>query len=288
MYVLRNLALANESTSWNSYSLTAPSDPRLPGGGGNTINGLYDVNPALFGQTNYQVQPAGNYGGETFYWDGVDVNLAMRPTHNFTFQGGTSTGQSVGDICGVSSQVPEALLQPQALAIGVATPGFTPFNNGIAQGGPTPNQYCHLATGFLTQFRGLGAYTVPRIDVELSASFQSKPGAMLAANWVVPAATVAQSSLGRPLAGNVANVTVNLVQPGTLYGDRVNELDLRFAKLLRFGTTRTRISLDLYNALNSAAVLSYNQTFNPATTTWLTPTSVLAARVAKIGASIEF
>jgi hypothetical protein len=35
-------------------------------------------------------------------------------------------------------------------------------------------------------------------------------------------------------------------------------------------------------------VLSYNQTFNPATTTWLTPTSVLAARVAKIGASIEF
>ena len=99
---------------------------------------------------------------------------------------------------------------------------------------------------------------------------------------------VAQSSLGRPLAGNVQNVTINLVQPGTLYGDRVNELDLRFAKLLRFGNTRTRISLDLYNALNSAAVLSYNQTFNPATTTWLTPTSVLAARVAKIGASIEF
>ena len=111
---------------------------------------------------------------------------------------------------------------------------------------------------------------------------------MLAANWVVPTATIAQSSLGRPLAGNVANVTVNLVQPGTLYGDRVNELDLRFAKLLRFGNTRTRISLDLYNALNSAAVLAYNQTFNPATTTWLTPTSVLAARVAKIGASIEF
>jgi len=127
MYVLRNLALADESTSWNAYSLTAPSDPRLPGGGGYTVNGLYDVNPTLFGQTNYQVQPAGNYGGETFYWDGVDVNLAMRTTHGFTFQGGTSTGQSVGDICGVSSQVPEALLAPQALAIGVATPGFTPW-----------------------------------------------------------------------------------------------------------------------------------------------------------------
>jgi hypothetical protein len=81
---------------------------------------------------------------------------------------------------------------------------------------------------------------------------------------------------------------VNLIAPGSLYGDRVNELDLRFAKVLRFRNTRTRISLDLYNALNSAAVLSYNQVFNPATTTWLTPTSVLAARVAKIGASFEF
>jgi hypothetical protein len=98
---------------------------------------------------------------------------------------------------------------------------------------------------------------------------------------------VAQT-LGRPLAGSAANVTVNLVQPGTLYGDRVNELDLRFAKLLRFGSTRTRISLDLYNALNSAAVLTYNNTYSPTATTWLTPTSVLAARVAKIGASIEF
>jgi hypothetical protein len=288
MYVLRNQALANESTSWNSYSITAPSDPRLPGGGGYAINGLYDVNPALFGQTNYQVQPAGNYGGETFYWDGVDVSVAMRPTHGFTFQGGTSTGQSVGDICAVSSQVPEALLPPQSLAIGVATPGFTPFNNGISQGTTiTPNQYCHLASGFLTQFRGLGAYIVPRIDVEVSAAFQSKPGAMLAANEVIPAATIAQS-LGRAPAGNVANVTVNLIAPGTLYGDRVNELDLRLAKVLKFGNTRTRVSLDLYNALNSAAVLSYNQTFSPTTSTWLTPTSVLAARVAKIGASFEF
>jgi hypothetical protein len=273
--------------SWTQYSITAPSDPRLPGGGGYTINGLYDENPALFGQTNYQIQPAGNYGGETFYWDGVDVNVAMRPTHGFTFQGGTSTGQSVQDICGVASQVPEALAVPQALAIGVATPGFTPFNNGLAQAGFTPSQYCHLASGFLTQFRGLGAYTVPRIDVEVSAAFQSKPGAMLAANEVIPAATIAQS-LGRAPAGNVANVTVNLIAPGTLYGDRVNELDLRFAKVVRFRNTRTRISLDLYNALNSAAVLSYNQTFNPATSTWLTPTSVLAARVAKIGASFEF
>jgi hypothetical protein len=49
----------------------------------------------------------------------------------------------------------------------------------------------------------------------------------------------------------------------------------------------------MYNSLNSAPVLTYNQTFNPlvpagATGAWLSPTSVLAARVMKIGASVDF
>jgi hypothetical protein len=284
-YVTRNLALANESTSWTEYNITAPVDPRLPGGGGYAVNGLYNVNPALFGQTNYQVQPASNYGNQYQYWDGVDLTVAMRPSNGFTFQGGTSTGQTVQDICGVASQVPEALAAPQTLAIGVATPGFTAFT--IGQAGFTPMQYCHLASGFLTQFRGLGSYQVPRLDFEISATFQSKPGQQLAANYVMPASLIAQT-LGRAPAGGVANVTVNLIAPGSLYGDRVNELDLRLSKILKFGTTRARVSVDMYNALNSAAVLTYNQIYSPTSSAWLTPTSVLAARVIKIGASFDF
>src|SRR4029077_8165838 len=109
-------------------------------------NGLYDENPALFGQTNFQVQPASNYGNQYQYWDGVDINVAMRPSRGFIFQGGTSTGQTVQDICGVASQVPEALGVSLPLAIGVSTPGFTAF--GVGQAGFTPSQYCHLASGF--------------------------------------------------------------------------------------------------------------------------------------------
>ena len=86
----------------------------------------------------------------------------------------------------------------------------------------------------------------------------------------------------------VPNVTVNLIEPGTLYGDRVNQLDFRVAKLLKIAGTRTRISVDLFNALNSAAVITYNQTYSPESSAWLTPTSVLAARVARIGATFEF
>ena len=65
-------------------------------------------------------------------------------------------------------------------------------------------------------------------------------------------------------------------------------LDFRVAKLFRVARTRTKVSLDLYNALNSAAVITYNQTYSPTSSAWLTPTSVLAARVARIGATFEF
>ena len=57
---------------------------------------------------------------------------------------------------------------------------------------------------------------------------------------------------------------MNLVEPGTLYGDRVNEFDIRLAKILRFGRTRTNIGFDLYNILNSSPILSYQQAFSPA------------------------
>jgi hypothetical protein len=283
-YVSRNLSL-DPSADWTTYNIKAPVDPRLPDGGGYTVSGLHDVVPSKFGQGIYEVQGADNYGADYSYWSGVDVTIAMRSSKGLTFQGGTSTGQTVQELCEVSDSLPDALLASQALAVGVATPGFQAF--GVNQSGMTPGQYCHLASGFLTQFRGLASYQVPKVDVEVSATFQSKPGAQLAANYNMPAATVA-GFLGRPPSGGVANVTVNLVTPGSLYGDRVNQLDFRVSKILRFGPARTKISLDLYNALNANPVLTYNQTYSPTATTWLTPTSVLAARVIKIGASVDF
>jgi hypothetical protein len=48
-----------------------------------------------------------------------------------------------------------------------------------------------------------------------------------------------------------------------LYGDRVNDVDVRFGKILRFGRTRANIGVDIYNLLNSEAILSYNQSFIP-------------------------
>jgi hypothetical protein len=148
------------------------------------------------------------------------------------------------------------------------------------------NPYCQNNPGLVTRVTGLGAYTVPKIDVLFSATFRSDQGNPLQANYVVSSA-VAQQTLGRPLSGNTPSITVNLLEPGAAWGDRINEFDVRVAKVLRFGRTRTNIGVDIYNVLNANPVLTYNQSFNPGGR-WLVPTSVLAARFAKISASIDF
>ena len=102
----------------------------------------------------------------------------------------------------------------------------------------------------------------------------------------LPASVVAQS-LGRLPSGNVTNVTINLVAPGSMYGDRLNDLDFRVAKIVRFGRARTTVGVDLYNVLNSSAILTYNSGFVPGGP-WLQPNSVLTGRLARISAQFDF
>ena len=80
---------------------------------------------------------------------------------------------------------------------------------------------------------------------------------------------------------------MNIVQPGTVFADRVNQFDFRVAKILKFGRTRTQIMLDVYNLTNADTPLTYNQTYVPGGQ-WLTPTSVITARFVKIGAQLDF
>ena len=150
----------------------------------------------------------------------------------------------------------------------------------------TTSPYCHVAYGVLTQLRGLGTYTIPKIDVQLSGVFQSKPGRCSRRTTRCQPSSWRSRSGGSP-SGNVTNVTVNLVEPGTMYGDRLNQLDFRVAKILRFGASRTTIGVDLYNALNSSAILTYNNMFVPGGP-WLQPNSVLTGRLARISAEFNF
>ena len=69
-----------------------------------------------------------------------------------------------------------------------------------------------------------------------------------------------------------------------MYGERLNQLDFRFAKLLRFGATRTALNVDLYNALNDNAVLQESTTYG----NWRQPQGILIGRSVKFSVQFDF
>jgi hypothetical protein len=269
--VTDNLAVG--ASDFTGYAVTAPADARLPGGGGYPVNGLYNVVPEKFGQTSNTITLAENYGEQYQRYNGMLINVSARLGRGVQFQGGINTGKTVQDNCAVRAKVPE-----------LTGGGVSPVVN-------VGNPYCHSDPGFVTKITALGSYTIPKVDVLISGTLRSDQGAALAANWNAPVALVS-AALGRPAAVVGTTVPISLVQPGEVWGDRVNALDMRFAKILRFGRMRYNIGIDVFNITNSDATLTYNQTFNPAVTTgsgaWLAPTSVLTPRFVKVGAQIDF
>jgi hypothetical protein len=246
--------LAVSPADFTPFTLTV-SDSRLPGGGV-TISDLYDVVPSRFGQVNNLITAASDFGEQLQQFNGVDLTVSARLPNSVTVQGGVSRGTNMTDSCDVTPKVDN----PSRL-------------------------YCRQEDT-RTQMKFLGSYTVPRIDVLVGATFQSIAGPVVAANYAAPNAVVAPS-LGRPLSGGAANVTVNLIEPFSMFGDRINQLDLRLAKIVTFGGRRMQIGVDFYNALNSSVVQTENPNFVP-NGAWRVPTLILDARLIKFSGQFNF
>jgi hypothetical protein len=258
-----------------AYSVRVPNDPRLPNSG-DTISGFYDVNPNVFGQVNNLIRSTKDVGDDTRVFNGIDVNVNIRGAQGFTFQGGTSTGKVTNDWCDIRNAVPESYLL---------------------------NPYCHTESPYLTSFRALATYMIPKIDVNLSTVFQDKPNigtdqiASLAANYTLttpltaPAGVVSDTALaaaqiGRPLTGTAQQV--NLLAPGDLYGERIRQLDLSVKKIFRFSSQRLTVGVDFYNLTNSNVTLAFNQAFVTNTPGWGFPTSYMNPRVTRLNAEYSW
>ena len=251
---------ARAPEDFSAFGINVPVDPRLPGGGGGVLNGLYNVTPTAAARLNDNFQTlSSNFGDQSQVANSFNMNVSARQRFGLTLQGGFNVIKTDFDSCAIREALPET----------AAT-----------------NPYCNSSSGWVNRITGLGSYMVPWVDAQVAFTLRSDQGGELAANWVAPnSATV---GLNRPFAGvGGQTIVVNLVEPGTLYGDRVNQFDIRVAKILRFGRTRTNIGFDVYNVLNKAAILTYNQAFVP-NGTWLAPTSIQQSRFAKFSAQIDF
>ncbi len=212
-YVLDNTLVA--PTDYSPYCVTAPTDPRLGSVSGQQLCGLYDLNPNKFGQNRSIVTNVSNYGKQTEIYDGVDLSVNAR-LQKLTVTGGWNIGTAV---------------QTGTTAGGTAG---SRQNNCFVVDSPQQLFNCDIKVPFQNRVKFAASYLLP-YDVQLAGVFQTNPGATYNANVTYTNAQV-QPSLGRPLAGGAATVTVNVVTPFSQYGDRVNQFDLRAGKIFRIGS----------------------------------------------------
>jgi hypothetical protein len=272
-YATDNLAVG--PPDFTPFSIVAPVDSRLPDGGGYPVTDVYNITPALFGKVENWQTFASHYGNQIDHWNGLGVTLNVRLPRGLIFLGGIDSGHQTTDNCDIVSQIPEIAAPPLNIA--------QPVPQGFGY------RFCRVDYPWLTQLKFLTAYTVPKVDVQVAATYQNQAGLARLATWQAPNAEIA-ASLGRPVSGTVDNggtTAIALIAPNSDYGDRLNQLDLRVGKVFRYGRTRSFVSLDLFNALNANPVASETSAFSNIST-WQTPLAILPARLVKITLQVDF
>jgi hypothetical protein len=271
---------------YDRFTINVPSDSRLPNGGGYQLT-AFDLKPAAFAlaQRNF-VTLSKNYGDQTEVFNAVNFGANARLQNGLMIQAGAGTGRAVTDDCDVVAALPETL-HANFFTGNPANPVTTSRSFAVAA---RPLERCRQDHGWRTSMQGMVAYVLPKIDVNISGTFQDLPGSStsnstgtsMSANAAIAAAT---TTLGRAYSSGPNARFFNIVEAGTVYVERMRQLDLRMSKLFRVGTTRTSVNFDFYNLLNSNSVINENITYGAA---WRTPQLILLPRIFKLSAQFDF
>jgi hypothetical protein len=256
------------ASDFDRYTVTAPVSDRLGDASGRVLDDQWNMNAAAAARSRdvFWTIPTDDQK-EYNYWHGFDINASARTAAGLTLRGGVSIGREVTDDC----------------------------NTFIAGTSITENptrRNCHRADPFQPRWSALGLYTIPKVDVVVSGTFTSRPGAERSLNVAVPTSVIA-ASLGRPVAGVAGTtVTTNFLDPGELFGERVDEVDLKVAKVVRLMGRRATAGFEIFNVTNWSSVLTYNNTWtltgaSPGAT-WGQPTGIQPPRYARFSLQVDF
>jgi hypothetical protein len=262
--------VANTHADFDPYSYQGPVDARLGEASGRLIDDLWNITPTKFGEREEYTRLENNVPGTNRrnWWNGGDINVNARLANGLTLRGGVTAWKQGDDYCSYIEN------------------GY--FGTGIAEGPGRRN--CSTVTPLQAEYKALGTYVIPRLDVQVAATLSSTTGPAKAANVQVPRDVIAQT-LGRFPSGSTPTsvTTINLFETNEAFYPQISIVDFRVGKILRFGRMRANIGVDIYNALNASTGQTYNNTYNLADpSTWGTPTLVLPARFAKFSAQIDF
>ena len=157
---------------------------------------------------------------------------------------------------------------------------------------------------FRTQIKMAGSYLLPWWGIQTSASLQSEPGFALLTNWNVGRTTRYAADCKGPCTPGalvIPNLTdtalvVPLIPSGYEFVDSLNQFDLKFAKLFQIRGVRMLGQFEIFNSLNSSAVIALrgSQTgTNPTGTYFGTPLfhqpgDIVQGRLYKVGMQVKW
>ena len=252
------------SADFDRYQVTVPDDPRLPASVRGRPITLVDLKPTSIRRPDIVTTSANSFGDRSRSWQGLDLTASGR-LQRMLLQGGVSTGSFSTDNCSLLDQLPEMLLTGYLTTATVV-----------------PLESCRTSQNWLTYVKLIGSYSLP-YDFQVAATVQNQPGPERPALVTFTAAQIG-AALGRPATQGAQ--TVNVVPPGTIFGDRFNQFDLRFTKNFRFaGTVRLRAMFDIYNLFNANSATSEVLGFGPL---YLNPQVIMPGRLGKLAFQIDF
>ena len=269
--VTDNLNLGPEDLT--PFTLTVPTDPRLPTGGGHRVEGLLNLTPAAFTRVQNLLIRSTKDIDDTRVFNGVDVTFNLRNVKGDHLPGRDEHGQGgqrlVRPPCGCTRELRAESVLPPGIADAdvIQRPG-----------------HIHRSESRRAAERRLSRPRDPQRDAEQR---EHRPAGWFAARELRlhrdgRNRTGDRAQIGRPLTGGPFTVNVNT--PGTFYPGRNRQLDLTFKKIIRVGGQRLTGGLDIYNVMNENTILFYNTAFNPAVVGYLTPFAYMNPRVFRLAA----
>jgi hypothetical protein len=244
----RNLAV-DPDRDFTPFTVVGPSHPNLPGGGGEIIT-LYNLNNDKRGAVEEITTYSTN---NTRVYNGFEMSINARLGNGFAF-GGITHERTAIDNC-----------------------------TDLDDSNPNNRRFCKRVPPFRTLYKGSVGYRLP-YDVQLAGSFQARPGIAIGADYAVTSA-VSTATGGVPLTGGISTISVNLIDPTTTYYDYVYTNDVTVSRVFRFGRTRIRGFVEMFNFLNNSTIFTRNETFGAQ---FYNPVDLVAGRRLQVGAQLEF
>jgi hypothetical protein len=118
----------------------------------------------------------------------------------------------------------------------------------VARGGRFCDQR-NFDMPFQHEFKLAGNYTLP-LGVDIGAVMQSFGGLERVVTWAVTPALFP--------GGQTQSQTIILTEPGALFGERWDQLDVNFKKNFRYGNRVHTLQFDVFNVFNNNSIRTMN------------------------------